>query len=200
MLGHEPGEELRGPVARRKEDRGHDDVEDGVGVRDLARNVGRGARDEIGERSDERIEERDPNDLERRMRRRDATSLGVLPDRRDERGAGRADVRAEDDRDGSGERENAGRREREREADRGRARPHDAGERRGDEQEHERLVRERTQHVGEERALREGRGAICDELHAEEEEAKAEDRLAHVFRGAAAGDPQEPANEHDERR
>ncbi len=64
----------------------------------------------------------------------------------------------------------------------------------------ERLIGERLQQIGEERARRERRGPVADELHPEEQEPEAEDRLPDVPEGAAPGHVQEPADEDDERR
>src|SRR5204862_21645 len=72
-------------------------VADRVRVRDRALDVRRCRAHQIGERSDEREEDRDADDLEGGVRRGHTPSFRVLADRGDDGGRSRADVRAEDD-------------------------------------------------------------------------------------------------------
>ena len=61
------------------------------------------------------------------------------------------------------------------------------------------MVGERAEDLAEELVGRERRGAVVDELHAEEQKAEPEDRLTNVARGAAPGNIEEPAGEDDKR-
>ena len=167
-------------------------------VRDLPLHVRCGEADQIRERADERSEDRDARDLEDGVRRGDAAGLRVLPDRREERGGRGADVRPEDHGDRAEKGHEPTRGERQREADDRRAGAHESGEDRREDDEQQGLVGERPEEVREQRARRQRRGAVCDELHAEEEEAEPKDGLADVADRPAARDLEEPAHEHDE--
>jgi hypothetical protein len=170
-----------------------------VSIRDLALHVPRrGRAHEVGEGADEREEDDDADDLERGVRRGDPPGFRVLPDRGEHGRRGRAHIRAEDDRDRSEQRHQTGGGEREREADHGRARPHERGEHGGDQDEQEGLVGESAEQIGEQLVRRERRRAVVDDLHSEEKEAEAEDRLPYVPHRAAAADVEDPSDEHHE--
>src|SRR6058998_3299669 len=90
---HERFDRPRRPRREGQERKADADIEERVGVRDLARRLGGGGRHHGGERADEREDERDPEELEGDVGDGHALGLGARADRRREGGEDRKSTR-----------------------------------------------------------------------------------------------------------
>src|SRR5262245_31057354 len=188
VIGHEGLDGARGQRGERQEDQADAEVEERVGVGDLARGIAGAGRHHRRERADERQHDRGAEQLEGDVRHGDALGFSRGAHGRRQRRRAGTDVGAEHDGHRTVQADEALARERERHAQRGARRRHERAEYGGHENGHERVAGDGLDELDGQPVFAQRRDAVQDDFEREEHEAEAEDRLPDVLEHAPPGE------------